>query len=250
MKIVTWNVNGIRAALKKGFGDVVAQSGADIFCVQETKMQEGQADIAFDGYLSFWNSAERKGYSGTAVFVKQPPESAACGIAETAHDGEGRVITLDTGDFYLVNCYTPNSREALARLGYRMEWEDAFRRYLTGLDARKPVILCGDLNVAHEEIDIADPRSNRGNAGFTDEERRKMTELLSSGFTDAYRRLYPDRKGAYTWWSYMFRSREKNLGWRIDYFLVSDRLAERITDCVIRSDVPGSDHCPVELFLT
>ncbi|MHB8962157.1 MAG: exodeoxyribonuclease III [Saccharofermentanales bacterium] len=249
MKLVTWNVNGIRAALKKGLEAYVIESGADIFCIQETKMQEGQVDITFQGYASYWNSAVKKGYSGTVVFTRIKPLGVTFGIAHESHDSEGRVVTLEFEDFYLVNVYTPNSQRELARLGYRMEWEDEFRRYLMALDAVKSVVLCGDLNVAHEEIDIANPKTNHKNAGFTDEERSKMTTLLCSGFTDAFRYLYPDKRDAYTWWSYMFSARENNVGWRIDYFIVSDRMKNRISDCILRPDVMGSDHCPVELFL-
>ncbi|MHB1454915.1 MAG: exodeoxyribonuclease III [Saccharofermentanales bacterium] len=248
MKLVTWNVNGIRAALKKGLEDYVLQSGADIFCIQETKMQEGQVDIAFQGYTSYWNSAVKKGYSGTVVFTRIRPLNVYYGISQEKHDAEGRVVTLEFDDFYLVNVYTPNSQRELARLDYRMEWEDAFRQYLIGLGASKGIVLCGDLNVAHQEIDIANPKSNHRNAGFTDEERGKMTALLDSGFIDTFRYLYPDRKEAYTWWSYMFSAREKNVGWRIDYFIVSQSLEDSISDCILRPDVMGSDHCPVEFY--
>lgn len=248
MKLVTWNVNGIRAALKKGLEDYVIQSGADIFCIQETKMQEGQVDIAFQGYTSYWNSAEKKGYAGTVVFTRIQPLSVRYGISDEKHDFEGRVVTLEFEDFYLVNVYTPNSQRELARLDYRMEWEDAFRQFLLELNSSKGIILCGDLNVAHNEIDIANPRANRRNAGFTDEERGKMTVLLDSGFVDAFRYLYPDKKDAYTWWTYMFSARANNVGWRIDYFIVSLNLKDRIADCILRPDVLGSDHCPVELY--
>lgn len=248
MKLITWNVNGIRAALKKGLEDYVLQSGADIFCIQETKMQEGQVDIAFQGYTSYWNSAEKKGYSGTVVFTRIPPLSVRYGISDERHDFEGRVVTLEFEDFYLVNVYTPNSQRELARLDYRMEWEDAFRHFLLELNSSKGIILCGDLNVAHNEIDIANPRANRRNAGFTDEERGKMTALLDSGFVDAFRYLYPDKKDAYTWWTYMFSARANNVGWRIDYFIISSTLKDRIADCILRPDVLGSDHCPVELY--
>lgn len=249
MRIITWNVNGLRACVGKGFPDFLAKCGADLFCIQETKMQPEQLDLSFDGYTSYWNSAQKKGYSGTAVFARQVPHSIQNGIGMEEHDSEGRVITLEYERFYLVNCYTPNAQKELARIDYRMAWEDAFRAYLQKLDAKKPVVLCGDLNVAHEEIDLKNPKTNRNNAGFSDQERGKMTALLKSGFADAYRRLYPDKAGAYTWWSYMFHAREKNAGWRIDYFIVSERLMECVEDCIIHADVMGSDHCPVELIL-
>ena len=249
MRSISWNVNGLRACIKKGFYDFLASAGADVICLQETKMQPGQAEIDTPGYLQYWNSAEKKGYSGTAVFTRREPLSVAYDIGDPAHVGEGRSITLEFDDLYLVTVYTPNAQEGLARLPYRMEWEDAFRTYLLSLDAKKPVVVCGDLNVAHEEIDLKNPKTNRGNAGFSDEERAKMTQLLSSGFTDTFRYLYPDTTGAYSWWSYRFRAREKNAGWRIDYFLVSDRLRPRIQEASILSDVQGSDHCPVSLLL-
>ncbi|WP_300298655.1 exodeoxyribonuclease III [uncultured Intestinimonas sp.] len=249
MRAISWNVNGLRACIKKGFYDFLASAGADVICLQETKMQPGQAEIDTPGYLQYWNSAEKKGYSGTAVFTRREPLSVAYDIGDPAHVGEGRSITLEFDDLYLVTVYTPNAQEGLARLPYRMEWEDAFRTYLLSLDAKKPVVVCGDLNVAHEEIDLKNPKTNRGNAGFSDEERAKMTQLLSSGFTDTFRYLYPDTTGAYSWWSYRFRAREKNAGWRIDYFLVSDRLRPRIQEASILSDVQGSDHCPVSLLL-
>ena len=249
MKFISWNVNGLRACVQKGFYDYFQSADADVFCLQETKMQPGQAQIETPGYLQFWNSAEKKGYSGTAVFTRREPLAVTYDIGDSAHVGEGRAITLEFPELYLVTVYTPNSQEGLARLPYRMEWEDAFRAYLKGLDEKKPVVVCGDMNVAHEEIDLKNPKTNRGNAGFTDEERAKMTELLGSGFTDTFRYLYPDRTGAYSWWSYRFKAREKNAGWRIDYFLVSDRLRDQIRAAEIHSDVLGSDHCPVSLVL-
>ena len=249
MRAISWNVNGLRACIKKGFYDFLASAGADVICLQETKMQPGQAEIDTPGYLQYWNSAEKKGYSGTAVFTRREPLSVAYDIGDPAHVGEGRSITLEFDDLYLVTVYTPNAQEGLARLPYRMEWEDAFRTYLLSLDAKKPVVVCGDLNVAHEEIDLKNPKTNRGNAGFSDEDRAKKTQLLSSVITDTFRYLYPDATGAYSWWSYRFRAREKNAGWRIDYFLVSDRLRPRIQEASILSDVQGSDHCPVSLLL-
>lgn len=249
MKLISWNVNGLRACMGKGFLDFLKASDADIVCLQETKMQREQADFIIGGYEEYWNSAEKKGYSGTAVFTKKPPLSVSYGIGIPEHDTEGRVITAEFPDFFLVNVYTPNSQQELARLPYRMQWEDAFRDYLKTLDQKKPLIVCGDMNVAHEEIDLKNPKTNRKNAGFTDEERQKMTELLSSGFIDTFRLLYPDTKGVYSWWSYRFHAREKNAGWRIDYFLVSDRLKDRVLDSCIDTDVFGSDHCPVELIL-
>ncbi len=249
MKLISWNVNGIRACLNKGFMEFFAREQADIFCIQETKMQEGQAEIITEGYEQFWNSAEKKGYSGTAIFTRIKPLSVHYGIDVEAHSHEGRVITLEFDDFYLVNCYTPNAQNELARLSYRMEWETDFRAYFMKLNERKPVILCGDLNVAHQEIDLKNPKTNHGNPGFSDEEREKMTELLSSGFTDSFRYLYPDQEDAYSWWSYRARARERNVGWRIDYFIVSDSLQERISDSVIYADILGSDHCPVGLML-
>jgi len=249
MKLISWNVNGLRACMNKGFQDFLANSEADIFCVQETKMQKGQAEFDFSGYEEYWNSAEKKGYSGTAIFTKIKPLSVSYDIGIAEHDQEGRVITAEFDDFYLVNVYTPNSQRELARLDYRMQWEDAFRSYIKQLDEKKPVIICGDLNVAHKEIDLKNFKTNHKNAGFTDEERAKMTELLEAGFTDSFRHLYPDKEGIYSWWSYMFKAREKNAGWRIDYFVVSNRLAERISDSLIYTDIMGSDHCPVGLIL-
>lgn len=249
MKFISWNVNGLRAVVGKGFCDIFASLNADFFCLQETKMQAGQLDLAFEGYQSYWNYADKKGYSGTAIFTKHTPLSVAYGIGIDEHDHEGRVITLEMPDFYLVTCYTPNSQDGLRRLGYRMTWEDAFRAYLLALDAKKPVIVCGDLNVAHKEIDLKNPKTNRKNAGFTDEEREKMTTLLEAGFTDSFRHFFPDLTDAYSWWSYRFRAREKNAGWRIDYFLVSNRLAEQMQSASIHNEIFGSDHCPVELVL-
>lgn len=249
MKLISWNVNGLRAAMDKGFADFFNATDADIFCVQETKMQQGQAEIAFPGYEQYWNSAVKKGYSGTAVFTRVPPLQASYGIGLSPHDTEGRNVTLEFADFFLVNVYTPNAQRGLERLSYRMEWEDEFRTYVNGLDRQKPVIICGDLNVAHEEIDLKNAKSNIGNAGFTYEERGKLTELLDAGFIDSFRHLYPDKIGAYTWWSYMYHARTNNAGWRIDYFLTSARLQERIKDSVIYADIMGSDHCPVGLEL-
>ena len=248
MKFVSWNVNGLRACLKKDFMQSFQKLDADIFAVQETKMQEGQAILELNGYRQFWNSAEKKGYSGTAIFSGKEPQSVSYGIGIDEHDREGRVITLDFEKFYFVNVYVPNSRQ-LERLDYRMIWEDAFRNYLQKLDAVKPLVLCGDLNVAHKEIDLKNPSSNHHNAGFTDEERGKFGELLKAGFTDTFRYLYPDKKGAYTWWSYLRQARLTNAGWRIDYFLVSDRLTEKISDATIENEIFGSDHCPVTLTL-
>lgn len=249
MKLISWNVNGLRACMNKGFKDFMDSVDADIFCVQETKMQREQATFVFDGYEEYWNSAEKKGYSGTAVFSKTKPLSVSYGLGIEEHDKEGRVITAEFQDFYLVNVYTPNAQRGLERLDYRMVWEDVFRRYVKELDEKKPVIICGDLNVAHNEIDLKNFKTNVGNAGFTYEERGKMTELLASGFVDSFRYLYPDKTGAYSWWSYMFKAREKNAGWRIDYFIVSKKLADRIEDAVIYPEVMGSDHCPVGLLL-
>ena len=249
MKFVSWNVNGLRACLNKGFLDYFREADGDVFCLQETKMQPGQAELDLPGYEQYWNSAEKKGYSGTAVFSRVQPLSVSYDIGDPAHVGEGRSITLEFPDLYLVTCYTPNAQEGLARIDYRMAWEDAFRAYLRRLDADKPVVVCGDLNVAHEEIDLKNPKTNRGNAGFSDQERGKMTELLAAGFTDTFRYFHPDLAGAYTWWSYRFRAREKNAGWRIDYFLTSNRLQDRLVSSEIRSDIFGSDHCPVELVL-
>ena len=249
IKLVSWNVNGLRACASKGFADSFRQLDADFFCLQETKMQEGQLDMEFEGYRSYWNYAEKKGYSGTAVFTKHEPVNVTYGIGIGEHDHEGRVITLEMADFYLVNVYTPNSQDELARLDYRMKWEDDFRNYLLGLEKNKPVIVCGDLNVAHKEIDLKNPKTNRRNAGFTDEERAKFSTLLESGFIDTFRYFYPDAEGIYSWWSYRFRSREKNAGWRIDYFLVSKGLQERIEGAAIHNEIFGSDHCPIELTL-
>lgn len=247
MKLISWNVNGLRACLKKGFEERFHELDADFFCLQETKMQPGQAEVNAPGYHQFWNSAEKKGYSGTAVFAKQAPLQVTYGMGIDEHDHEGRLITLEYDAFYLVCCYTPNAQNGLVRIDYRMRWEDALRDYLLELDAVKPVIYCGDLNVAHEEIDLKNPKSNRGNAGFSDEERGKMTELLNAGFTDTFRCLHPDAEGIYSWWSYRFHARENNAGWRIDYFIVSDRIRDRIQAAKIHTDIFGSDHCPVEL---
>lgn len=249
MKLVSWNVNGLRACEGKGFSDIFRQLDADFFCLQETKMQEGQLDLTFDGYESYWNYAEKKGYSGTAIFTKHTPVNVTYGIGIDEHDHEGRVITLEMPDFYLITVYTPNSQDGLRRLEYRMKWEDEFREYLMRLDAAKPVIVCGDMNVAHNEIDLKNPKTNRKNAGFTDEEREKFTKLLNSGFTDTFRYFYPDKEGAYSWWSYRFKAREKNAGWRIDYFVVSNRLTDKIKSAGIHTEIYGSDHCPVELEL-
>jgi exodeoxyribonuclease-3 len=246
MKFISWNVNGLRACVKKGFLDYFSSVGADFFCLQETKLQEGQIDLELPGYHQFWNYAEKKGYSGTAIFAKEEPISYTTGIGIPRHDTEGRVITLEYPDFYLVTCYTPNAQNGLARIDYRMDWEDSFRAYLSELKEKKGVIVCGDLNVAHEEIDLKNPKTNRGNAGFSDEERGKFQTLLDSGFLDSYRTLYPE-KVEYSWWSYRFRAREHNAGWRIDYFLVSENMKDRIRDAAIQTDVQGSDHCPVEL---
>ncbi len=247
MKFVSWNVNGLRACLGKNFMNDFEGFNADIFALQETKMQEGQAEILTPGYHQYWNSAQKKGYSGTAVFTKKEPLSVSYGIGIPEHDTEGRVITLEFENFYFVTCYTPNSQNELARLPYRMEWEDAFRSYLLNLDSKKPVILCGDLNVAHKEIDLKNPKTNRHNAGFTDEEREKMTELLQAGFCDSFRHLYPDATEIYSWWSYRFQARAKNAGWRIDYFITSNSIKDKITDAKIHTDIFGSDHCPVSL---
>ena len=248
MKLISWNVNGLRACVGKGFKEAFAQLDADFFCLQETKMQEGQLDISFPGYESYWNSADKKGYSGTAIFTRQKPLSVTKGIGIDAHDHEGRVLTMELEQFYLVCVYTPNSQDQLRRLDYRMQWEDDFQAYLHQLDSKKPVIVCGDMNVAHEEIDIKNPKSNRRNAGFTDEERQKMTQLLQSGFTDTFRHFYPDQV-TYSWWSYRFHAREKNAGWRIDYFIVSQRLKDKVKAADIRDNIFGSDHCPVYLEL-
>ena len=247
MKFVSWNVNGLRAVCGKGFADIFTDLDADFFCLQEIKLSAGQLDLQFPGYEAFWNDAERKGYSGTAIFSRHKPLSVTYGMGIAEHDSEGRVITLEMPEFFLVTVYTPNSKDGLLRLEYRMEWEVAFREYLLGLDARKPVIVCGDMNVAHKEIDLKNPSTNRRSAGFTDEERACMTQLLDSGFTDSFRHLYPDLEGAYSWWSYRMRARERNAGWRIDYFLVSDRLADKINEARIHNNIFGSDHCPVEV---
>lgn len=249
MKFISWNVNGLRACQGKGFSDIFRQLDADFFCIQETKMQEGQLDLQFEGYSSYWNYAEKKGYSGTAIFTKHKPVNVTYGIGIEEHDHEGRVITLEMEDFYLVTVYTPNSQDGLRRLEYRMRWDEDFRKYLMKLDENKPVIVCGDMNVAHKEIDLKNPKTNRKNAGFTDEEREKFTLLLDSGFTDTFRQLHPDKTEAYSWWSYRFRAREKNAGWRIDYFVVSNRLNDKIKSAGIHSDIFGSDHCPVELVI-
>ena len=249
MKLISWNVNGLRACLGKGFLDFLNREGPDIMALQETKMQQGQAELDLSGWHEYWNSAERKGYSGTAVFAREGPLSVSYGLGLEEHDHEGRVITLEYPGFYFVNVYTPNSQQELARLDYRMVWEDAFREYLLGLDGKKPVVVCGDMNVAHAEIDLKNPGPNKNNAGFTQQERDKMTRLLDAGFVDTFRLLYPEVTGAYSWWSYRFRAREKNAGWRIDYFLVSRRLAGQVEDSLIYSDVLGSDHCPVGLIL-
>lgn len=250
MKFISWNVNGLRACIGKNFMEDFAKLDADFFCLQETKLQAGQIEIDLPGYHQYWNYAEKKGYSGTAIFSQKPANSVSYGIGIPEHDTEGRVITLEYDHFYLVTCYTPNSQRELTRLAYRMEWENAFLQYLKKLDEQKPVIVCGDLNVAHQPIDLKNPSSNRHNAGFTDEERNAFTRLLENGFTDTFRHLYPDVAGAYSWWSYMFNARAKNAGWRIDYFIVSSRLAEQIQDAAIHADIMGSDHCPVELQLT
>lgn len=247
MKFISWNVNGLRACDNKGFRDTFRAFNADIFCLQETKMQEGQLDMTFDGYESYWNYAEKKGYSGTAIFTRHTPLAVTYGLGIEEHDQEGRVITLEFPDFYVVTCYTPNSQDGLRRLAYRMTWEDAFRDYLCRLDAHKPVLVCGDLNVAHEEIDLKNPKTNRMNAGFTDEERAKFSMLLAAGFTDTWRARNPDVRDVYSWWSYRFHAREKNVGWRIDYWLVSNRLFPRVTDAHIHADIYGSDHCPIEV---
>ncbi len=247
MKLISWNVNGLRAVVGKNFYDVFNELDADIFCIQESKLQEGQIDLEIKDRYQYWNYAEKKGYSGTAIFTKKEPDNVTYGIGIPEHDKEGRVITLEYPDFYMITCYTPNSQNELARLPYRMEWEDAFRGYLTDLDKNKPLIMCGDLNVAHKEIDLKNPKTNRHNAGFTDEERGKFTELLDAGFTDTFRYFYPDMTDIYSWWSYRFKAREKNAGWRIDYFIVSNRLEERLVDAKIHTEIFGSDHCPVEL---
>jgi exodeoxyribonuclease-3 len=247
MKLISWNVNGLRACIEKGFEESFKALDADIFCLQETKLQAGQHDIQPEGYYQYWNYAEKKGYSGTAVFTRKKPLSVTCGIGVEEHDHEGRVITLEFEDFYFIVVYVPNSQRELARLSYRMEWEKAFLAYILGLEAKKPVIYCGDLNVAHKEIDLKNPKTNHMNAGFTDEERACFTKVLESGYIDSFRYFYPDQKDIYSWWSYMFKSREKNAGWRIDYFVVSEKLKDRMKDAKIHTDIMGSDHCPVEL---
>lgn len=247
MKMVSWNVNGLRACVTKSFVDIFNKLNADIFCLQETKLQEGQIDLPLEGYYQYWNYAEKKGYSGTAIFTKKEPLAVTNGIGIDEHNTEGRVITLEFEDFFFVTCYTPNSQNELKRLDYRMKWEDDFREYLLRLNKKKPVILCGDLNVAHNEIDLKNPKTNRKNAGFSDEEREKMTTLLNSGFTDSFRYLYPDKEGIYSWWSYRFNARKNNAGWRIDYFITSDSIKDKIIDSKIHTDIMGSDHCPVEL---
>lgn len=249
MKLVSWNVNGLRACVQKGFIEYFKEVDADIFCIQESKLQEGQIDLDLPGYRQYWNYAEKKGYSGVAIFSKLEPISVSYGIGIEEHDNEGRVITLEFDEFYMVTVYTPNSQDQLARLDYRMRWEDEFRSYLLRLDGVKPVIVCGDMNVAHKEIDLKNPASNRKNAGFTDEERNKFTELLGSGFIDTWRYFYPDRTGVYSWWSYRFNARANNAGWRIDYFCVSAKLTERLVSADIHTEVQGSDHCPVELII-
>ena len=250
MRFISWNVNGLRAVRKKGFDDIFLSLNADFFCLQETKLQEGQIDIDFSGYESYWCYAEKKGYSGTAIFTKHTPLSVSYNIGSEEHGAEGRTITLEYEDFYLVCVYTPNAQDGLKRLDYRMSWEDAFREYLCGLDKKKPVIVCGDMNVAHEEIDLKNAKANVGNPGFSDEERAKFTELLAAGFTDSFRYLYPDRRDAYSWWSYRAAARERNVGWRIDYFVVSDRLRDNIKDAYILPEITGSDHCPVGLDMS
>ncbi|AGX42542.1 exodeoxyribonuclease III [Clostridium saccharobutylicum] len=248
-KLISWNVNGLRACVKKGFLEYLKESDADIFCIQETKLQEGQIDLELDGYYDYWNYAEKKGYSGTAIFTKEKPLSVKIGMGIEEHDKEGRVITLEFSEFYIVNVYTPNSKQGLERIDYRMVWEDVFREYLKGLENMKPVIVCGDLNVAHNEIDLKNPKSNRQNAGFSDQERSKIGELLDSGFIDTYRYFYPEKEGEYSWWSYRFNARANNAGWRIDYFLISESLKNKLNDAKIHAEVMGSDHCPVELTI-
>ena len=248
-KFISWNVNGIRACVQKGFMESFAELDADIFCLQETKLQAGQIDLDLPGYYQYWNYAEKKGYSGTAVFTKEEPISVFLGMDKPEHDTEGRLITLEFENFYFVGCYTPNAQDGLKRIDYRMKWEDDLRDYLSSLSANKPVVYCGDLNVAHNEIDLKNPKSNRGNAGFSDEEREKFSQLLASGFTDSFRHLYPDVEGAYSWWSYRFQARAKNAGWRIDYFVVSDYIKDKIIDSKIHPEIFGSDHCPVELMI-
>lgn len=249
MKLISWNVNGIRACVGKGFLEYFKEADADIFCIQESKMQAGQLELELEGYEQYWNYAQKKGYSGTAIFTKKKPLSVSYGLGIEEHDKEGRVITLEYEDFYMITVYTPNSQNELARLGYRMEWEDAFLSYLKKLEEKKPVIFCGDLNVAHQEIDLKNPKTNRKNAGFTDEERGKFSNLLANGFVDSFRYFYPNQEGIYSWWSYRFQARAKNAGWRIDYFMVSEVLKERLVDAKIHTEVMGSDHCPVELII-
>ena len=249
MKFISWNVNGLRACMQKGFADFFQSADADIFCVQETKLQEGQIDFAPDGYFCYWNYAEKKGYSGTAIFTKKEPISVTYGMGIEEHDKEGRLITLEFDDFYFITVYVPNSKRELLRLDYRMEWEDAFRDYINRLNEKKPIVFCGDLNVAHCEIDLKNPKTNHNNAGFTDQERNKFTQLLDSGYTDTFRYFYPDATGIYSWWSYMFKAREKNAGWRIDYFVTSKSLDKKLIDAKIHTDIFGSDHCPVSLDL-
>ena len=248
-KFISWNVNGIRACVQKGFMEAFAELDADIFCLQETKLQAGQIELDLPGYHQYWNYAEKKGYSGTAVFTKEEPISVFLGMDKAEHDTEGRLITLEFENFYFVGCYTPNAQDGLKRIDYRMKWEDDLREYLSSLSANKPVVYCGDLNVAHNEIDLKNPKSNRGNAGFSDEEREKFSQLLAAGFTDSFRYLYPDVEGAYSWWSYRFQARAKNAGWRIDYFVVSDYIKDKIIDSKIHPEIFGSDHCPVELLI-
>ena len=249
MKFISWNVNGLRACCEKGFSDIFRSLNADFFCLQETQMQEGQLDLAFEGYSSYWNYAEKKGYSGTAIFTRHQPLSVCYGLGIDEHDHEGRVITLETEQFFLVNVYTPNSQDGLKRLDYRMKWENDFRKYLQELDKKKPVIVCGDLNVAHKEIDLKNPKTNRMNAGFTDQEREKFQTLLDSGFIDTFRFFYPEQEQIYSWWSYRFKAREKNAGWRIDYFLTSKRIADKLSGAQIHTEIFGSDHCPVEVTI-
>ena len=248
-KMISWNVNGLRAVVGKGFLDIFREMDADIFCLQETKLSEGQIELDLPGYHQYWNYARKKGYSGTAIFTRQEPLAVTCGIGVEEHDQEGRVITAEYPDYYVVTCYTPNSQNELVRLDYRMTWEDAWLAYLKGLEKKKPVVFCGDLNVAHKEIDLKNPKTNRRNAGFTDEERAKFTRLLEAGFVDTFRYFYPDQEGIYSWWSYRFRAREKNAGWRIDYFCVSEALKDRLKGAAIHTGIMGSDHCPVELVL-
>lgn len=249
IKLITWNVNGLRACCEKGFKDIFKQLDADYFCLQETKMQAGQLDLEFEGYTSYWNYAQKKGYSGTAIFTRHQPINVTYGLGIDEHDQEGRIITMEMENFFLVTVYTPNSQDGLKRLNYRMAWEDEFRNYLKRLDAQKPVLVCGDLNVAHKEIDLKNPKTNRMNAGFTDQEREKFQTLLDAGFIDTFRYFYPDQSGIYSWWSYRFKAREKNAGWRIDYFLASTRLTDKLIDAKIHTEIFGSDHCPVEITI-